>query len=199
MTRTEELYYREKLRSISWYLVIGFVSIISTVFLPMVGSEGDVVSKLPSTPLGWVVWSIAKLSTAIINVVLFHSFIKQANINIRDDKKYKAAKKAYLASEDKKKGLNPRSPRKFFGKEYSVKATSVLLFTAIALIGLENMILRFDLASFLSYIFTVFMGLLFGFIEMKKVEDYWCEEFPEYVENVLQIKLNVEEDTKEGE
>ena len=32
----------------------------------------------------------------------------------------------------------------------------------------------------LSYVFTLIMGVVFGVIEMKKVEDYWTNEFYDY-------------------
>ena len=50
----------------------------------------------------------------------------------------------------------------------------------LSVIGLTNAILAFDLAVFLAYFLTVCMGLVFGFIQMKKAEDYWTDEFFEY-------------------
>ena len=71
-----------------YYILIGIISFISLVFLPMFGSEVGMAFTFPTTGAGWIVFIITQLLMAIVNVLIFHSFICQAKINIKDDPKY---------------------------------------------------------------------------------------------------------------
>lgn len=185
-----------KAKQYLYYIIIGLVSVVFTCFLPMVGSEGDIVSHFPTSAVGWLIWCIRTLSTAVLNIVIFYCFMEQAIVNVKDDPKYKEAN-AILDCCKSTKRKNPRSPKVWKKTEYSKKGTVIFLSTAIALVGLENMLLSWNLALFLSYIFTILMGLLFGVLQMKKAELYWTEEFNEYAHFVeAQEKLEEKEQEK---
>ena len=189
--------YKIKAKQYLYYIIIGLVSVVFTCFLPMVGSEGDIVSHFPTTAVGWLIWAIRTLSTAVLNIVIFYCFMEQAIVNVKDDPKYKEANEILDRCKSTKR-KNPRSPKVWKKTEYSKKGTVIFLSTAIALVGLENMLLSWNLALFLSYIFTILMGLLFGVLQMKKAELYWTEEFNEYAHFVeAQEKLQEEEKQKE--
>lgn len=194
----EETNYKLKAKQYLYYIIIGLVSVVFTCFLPMVGSEGDIQSHFPTTPAGWLIWSIRTLSTAVLNIVIFYCFMEQAIINVKDDPKYKEAVEI-LDSCKSTKRRNPRSPIFWKRTEYSKKGTMIFLSTAIALVGLENALLSWDLALFLSYVFTILMGLLFGVLQMKKAELYWTDEFNEFAHFIqAQEKLEEKEVHKNG-
>lgn len=175
----EQTDYKAKAKQYLYYIIIGLVSVVFTCFLPMVGSEGDVVSHFPTSAIGWLIWLIRTLSTAVLNMVIFYCFMEQAIVNVKDDPKYKEANEILDRCKSTKR-KNPRSPKFWKKAEYTKKGTIIFVSSAVALVGLENMILSWNLALFLSYIFTILMGLLFGILQMKKAELYWTVEFNEY-------------------
>lgn len=170
-----------KVRQWLYYLLIGVISLISLVFLPMVGSEVGMDWNLPTTPSGWVVWVITKLIVSILNVLLFHCFMEQAKLNVKDNERYKEAfNKLYKVAG---KLYIPRSPKQFNKREYSTKAVTIFIFTALSTVALTQAILSFDYMSLLSYLFTIILGVVFGVIQMKKAELYWTTEFCDFADN----------------
>lgn len=161
-----------------YYLLIGVISILALVFLPMLGSDTKLGFNFPTTTVGWVVYIITKLCVAIINVLIFVCFVKQAEINIQDNENYIEAKKMLmtLSFED----YIPRAPEIFLKSQYKTKGITIALSTITACISLTNAILTFDLISFMTYIFTVIMAIVCGVLTMKNNEVYWTTEFYQY-------------------
>lgn len=169
----------DKLRQWMYYFIIGVVSMISLCFLPMLGSTIGLSWNLPNTIVGWIVWVATKLIVATLNVLIFHCFIKQAKINIKDDPQYIEAKKL-LQELDEGKEFIPRSPNSYISKQYKTKGITIFFTTALSTIALTQALLTFDYVTMLTYLFTIVMGLIFGVMTMKSTEEYWIEEFYEY-------------------
>ena len=166
-----------KMRLYLYYALIFVLSLCMLIFLPMLGSTQDIGFNLPSTKAGWIVFIVTKTVVAVINTLIFHCFICQAKLNVKDDEKYKMANEILGKT---KQEVKPRSPRHFFAKEYTIKGSSTFLFSALSVIALTNAILCFDWIAFLTYILTLIMGSIFGVMEMKKVETFWTEEYYAY-------------------
>lgn len=180
---------REKVAPILYYIIIGCVSMLALVFLPLAGIEADMEWKLPNTAIGWVVWIITKLLVTVLNLVVFYCFCQQAKINVKDNQKYKDAN-SILIKEHKKKRL-PRSPEIWVRKQYMHKGTSIAIFTALSVVGLTQAVLSYDWMSLLTYVFVILFGLIFGWIHMKVEEEYWTTEYYEYA--IMVEKNNLEE------
>ena len=163
-----------------YYGLIFLLSLCMLIFLPMIGSTQDIGYNLPNTKIGWIVFIVTKSVVAVINVLIFHCFICQAKVNVKDDPNYVEANEILGKL---KKEVKPRSPKQFFTKEYSVKGTTTFIFSALSVVALTNAILTFDAIAFISYLLTLIMGTVFGIIEMKKVELFWTEEYHEYALN----------------
>lgn len=173
------------------YLYYGLVFLLSLcmlIFLPMLGSTGDLGYNLPQTKIGWIVFVVTKTVVAVINLLIFHCFICQAKLNVKDDPKFIEANE--ILGKLRREVL-PRSPKRFFAKEYGVKGTTTFLFSALSVIALTNAILCFDWIAFLTYVLTLMMGIIFGVLEMKKVEMFWIEEYLAYAQH--RLKLSTEE------
>lgn len=166
----------EKIRQYMYYFIIGIISLIALIFLPMIGSTIGLGWNIPDTTVGWIVWVAVKCIVASINVLLFHSFMCQAKINIKDDPKYIEASLILNKIKDDKKYL-PRSPRKWQAQQYGKKGTMIFLTTALATVALTQAILTFDWVSMLTYLFTIIMGLILGVLQMKNAEEYWTNEY----------------------
>lgn len=182
----------DKIRNYLYYIVIGILSFVSLVFLPMVGTEVGMSFVIPTTVSGWIVYIMSQLIVAIINVLLFHSFILQSKINVRDNESYKQALKILRAS--KEKDYRPRSEREVNRREYGQKGTTIFLSSIMSVFALGQAILTYDYMKLLTYLFTIVMGIIFGVLEMKKYEEYYTGEYLDYA---LMIEKEANERAKE--
>ena len=78
----------------------------------------------------------------------------------------------------------PRSPEQWKHDTYYKKGVSLAITTALSVFGLTQAILSFDLTQMLTYLFTVFMGIVFGLIQMSMTEDYYTGELWYYAKKI---------------
>ena len=183
----------DKIRQWLYYCVIGVISLIALCFLPMIGSDVGLGWDLPNTVVGWIVWVTVKLIVAVLNVLIFHCFMLQAKLNVKENERYTEAKE--ILRLNTVEYFNPRSPNAFNKEQYSHKGVTIFITTALSTVALTQAILTFDWMSMLTYLFTIIMGLLFGVMQMKIAEDYWTDEFWQYAQKV---KRDLELDKKES-
>lgn len=164
-----------KFQDYLYYGMVGAVSLVALLFLPMVGSTANLGWVLPTTTAGWLVFIMTKLMVASLNMILFHSFVKQARLNIRTNENYLRACSIYQEYHDK--AYRPRALNEFNRHEYGSKLTTIFITSLLSTFTLGQALLMFDWMSFLSYLFVIFMGIIFGILEMKKYEDYYTSEF----------------------
>lgn len=156
------------------YIIIAILSAISVFFLPMLGSEVDIGFKLPNTTAGWIVYIVTKLSIIGINIMLLDQFVKQAKVNIREDKRFIEADEYFNGKEDEEKLLYPTE---FLGKIYRNKMVTTAIVSILGVFGLTQAVLVFDWVSMLTYLFTNVFGIIFGWITMNEVELYWTDTY----------------------
>lgn len=191
----KEMY--KKYKNIAYYILVGALSFISVVFLPFLGSVLQGEFKFPKTVAGWIIWIATKLTVATINILLFYCFIKQAKVNIHEDPKFLEAEKM-LQTIKAEEYVEPRSPKKYFGGLWTKKGVILFITTFLACFAFSEALLTFDLPSFLSYLFTIVMGVIFGYMQMRSVEDYWTDEYYYYA--LKRIKeYNENEKEQKGE
>lgn len=169
---------RQTLKQGMYYIIIAVISLISVVFLPMVGTTLGLGWKLPDTTAGWVVWGVSRAIVATINVLLFHSFMEQAKLNIKDNEHYKEARDILVKV--KKKEHKPKSPAQWNAAQYGKKGTTIFLSSAMSVVAIGQAVLSYEWATALAYLFTLGMGIIFGIMQMKKAETYWTTEYYEY-------------------
>lgn len=172
----------DKVRQWMYYFIIGIVSMIALCFLPMIGSNVGLGWNLPNTFVGWVVWVTVKLIVAVLNVLIFHCFMLQAKINIKENEKYIEAQEILRLNNFK--DFIPRSPNAWNKQQYGQKGVTIFITTALSTVALTQAMLTFDWMSMLTYLFTIIMGLIFGIMQMKTAEDYWTDEFWQYAQKV---------------
>lgn len=173
----------QMLTDLAYYIVIGLVSLVSVIFLPMLNSNIQGGWQWPTSPMEWAVWITSRIAIALINIIIFYCFTQQAVVNVRDCEEYKRANEI-MNQINKKKGLLPRSPGKFLGWEWGFKGSFVLLGSLGSAVVLAEAVLSFDLTQFLVYLFTVGMGVVCGYLTMRKHEAYWSTEYPAYADYV---------------
>ena len=185
--------YYEKWKRYQWYVIVFIVSIAFVFFLPMLDSETGLEWNLPSTSAGWTVFIISKSMAAVLNLLIFHSFICQAKVNVQNDPKYIEAREI-LCDYINDKEAKPKSPKEYFAGVYGKKGTTLFLTSLISTVGLTQAILAFDTVQMLSYLATVVMGVIFGIIQMNATEEYWTGD---YYRHALKVKKDMELAKKE--
>ena len=168
----------DKVKQGMYYIVVGVVSFISLVFLPMIGSTIGLGWNIPDTEVGWIIWVGSKIIVATLNVLIFHCFMWQAKLNIKDNENYKKAREILL--DVKLKEIRPRSPRKWNAEQYGKKGVTIFITSSMTVVALTQAVLSFDYISMLTYLFAIIMGLIFGILQMKTAEEYWTREYLEY-------------------
>lgn len=172
----------DRLKGWMYYIIIGIISLLSLSFLPMIGSDIGLGWNLPNTAVGWIVWVTVKLIVAVLNVLIFHCFMLQARINVKDNERYQEALE--ILSMINQDGFIPRAPEAWTREQYQRKGIVIFITTALSTVALTQAILSFDWMAMLTYLFTIIMGLIFGILQMKTAEDYWTDEFWRYAKKI---------------
>lgn len=144
----------------------------------MLGTGVGLAWNIPNTVVGWIVWVVTKLIVAVINILIFHCFMQQAKVNIKDNDNYKKARDILI--NQKVKEVLPKSPHRWNIEQYGKKGITIFLASALSTVALTQALLAFDWVSMLTYLFTIIMGLIFGVLQMKTAEEYWTNEYLEY-------------------
>lgn len=174
-----------------YYILIGVLSFIALVFLPFFGSEVGMAFTFPTTAAGWVVYITQQALMALVNILIFHSFICQSYINVKDNPNYIAARDIF--HKDNKEYI-PLTLAQFNRKEYGKKGVAIFLGTLLGGFALTQAILTYDYVRMLAYLFTIIFGIIFGIYEMKKYEEYLTYE---YLQSALYYQRKKEEQLKQ--
>lgn len=166
---------RDQLNQHIYYVLIFLLSAIALFVAPLFGSNLGLTLAFPQTKAAWVVYITVKLFVAMINVLLFHCFVRQAKLNIKDDPRFKEAQR--IMGKLRQTVQHARSPHTYFGQLYRRKGSTIFATTLLSAVVLTNAILTWDITSLITYATTVVMGLIFGILKMKDVEVYWTEEY----------------------
>lgn len=166
---------KEKIKLYTYYILIAIISIIALVFLPTLGSEGDIGFNFPQSSAGWAVYIATKLLCAMLNVMIFYCFNEQGRLNVKENEHYKEANRILLKINNKIK--LPRSPKQWLTQQYSRKGVLIFLSTLAGMFCITNALLKWDWESLISYVITIVIGIVVGILQMGKAEIYWTEEY----------------------
>lgn len=175
----DEQNLREKFSLNFYYCLIFLLSLlvmtVAPMFTPSANTDLGISAIFPHSVIGWAIYVCTKVFVGVVNLLLFHCFVKQARINVKDNEKYLAACKIYEMYHPRE--YNPRGPKQYFGQLYRKKGVMIFLTSMLSAVVLTNAILSFDVTAFVTYCMTIVMGLVFGILKMKEVEVYWTGEF----------------------
>ena len=191
---------RTTFRDISYFLIIGIISIIVVFIIPLISGAvyGDIGMYFPKTTEGWIVYWCIRGGSVVGNVAVFVLFKQQAKMNIRNNENYLKAKEI-LSEHFESKEFIPRSPRQMNLKEYIIKVTSVIAMTILSGVTISALAISFDFITFLSCVVSTVIAICFGWVTMIKNEIYWTEEYLEYAKYVDKKIKESEEAEKQAE
>lgn len=171
----------DKVRQYLYYILIGVISFLALAFLPMLGSTQDISWGLPQTSAAWAVWIMSRVAASVLNVLIYHCFIRQGELNTRKNEDRKKAEKM-LNKLDKNKEKKPIGPAKFIARQYIRKVPMIAASTFLSLLAFGPALLVFDFVVLIAYLFSVIISIVFGILEMKHVEEYYTVGLLEYAE-----------------
>lgn len=174
-----------------WYGIVFILSLITLFAVPMLGSEAGLEWNIPTTAVGWIVWTVSNVAASILNVMMFHSFTKQGKVNILEDPRYLEAEQLMLDNKIEPE-KTPLAPEVLISKTYKTKGISIFIFTLLGTIGLGQAILSFDGVKFLSQVIVLGIGLVAGVMQMKHVEDIWTVDYLAYAKWKVKEKEDAE-------
>lgn len=171
------------------YFVIAMASLIAVFFFPMLGTYTSAGFLFPNSAVGWVVYVVTKLLVAGLNMLIFHSFMCQGKLNVKDNPYYIEAceilrRYGYLVD-----NREPLSPEEWLAKEYRTKGVLVTITSIVSMVCLTQAILTFDWISMLTYLFTVIMGVITGLFQQDTAEEYWTGDFWHYAKKIERQQL----------
>lgn len=172
------IFKSEQFNHALYYILIGVLSFLMVFFLPFLGSTVGLGWNIPNTTAGWVVFVVTKLIVSAMSVLIFHCFMLQAKINIKDNEDYKRANEILGWIKDKE--VAPRSPKQWHAKQYGIKGTTTFISSALTTVALTQAMFTFNWVEMLSYLFSVIIAVIFGLLAMKSEELYWTEEYYQY-------------------
>ncbi len=179
-----------------YYFMIAIISLCAMFVIPCFGSTVGMEWNFPNSVVGWIVFITSKLTVAIVNILIFHGFIKQSRINIRDNPNYLEAMK--ILNDVGRKTYTPRSLAEINKKEYGHKMITIFISSMFSAFSFSQAILTFDITSLISYSITVLFGIIFGLLEMKKYEDYYTHEFVDYAKYIQEKQKGTENELHEN-
>ena len=153
-----------------YYILVGVISFVALFILPFFSSEIGVGWKWPTTAAGWVVYVVQQALMATVNFLIFHSFVCQSHINVRDNENYKKAREIFHKFTNKE--VIPLTLEQFNRHQYGRKGLTIFIGTLIGGFALTQAILSYDYIRMLTYLTTIIMGIIFGIYVMKTYEDY---------------------------
>ena len=191
METTEVKPVKEYVRLYIYYILIAVISLLSVVVFPIVGagSSFDVKSALPNTFEGWLIWSIIRVMIIVLNMLIFTNFLQQAKLNVKDNENFKKAQN--LLQKFNSKSYNPKSPKEYLGHMYLTKGVFLAVSTFASLFAIGNAILNYDYMLLIATAFTVILSIVFGIMSMKKVEVYYCYEYLDFAEKLVEDSKKV--------
>ena len=186
----------KKVQDYLYYFMIAIISLCAMLVIPCFGSTVGMEWNFPNSVVGWIVFITSKLTVAIVNILIFHGFIKQSRINIRDNPAYLEAMQ--ILNDVGRKTYTPRSLAEINKKEYGHKMITLFISSIFSAFSFSQAILTFDITSLISYSITVLFGIIFGLLEMKKYEDYYTHEFVDYAKYVQEKQKGTENELHEN-
>ena len=189
--RRKEL--RSTFKEISYYLLIGIISIIIIFVVPLLSGciQGDFRMNFPTTVEGWIVyWAISGGSTAG-NVSIFVLFKLQAKTNSRKHPNFIKACNI-LSKLNGEEGFVPRSPAQMNAKSYITKITTIVISSLSSFVVVTSLVISFDFVTFLSCLITAVIAIAFGWVTMIKDEEYWTDEYLLYAEYTVKKRMTKE-------
>lgn len=175
-------------------LIVAILTVAILVIAPFIsgGTEARLEIMSLTTLESWLIYLTPKVLTALGNMAATICFINQGELNVKDNPNYIRAKEI-LRKTTSKKVKKPRSPSAFFVPMYTKKLMTSLVTTALGLLIIGELILNFDIISFISILVTEISTVVIGLFGMLNTQDYLTDEYLSYAVMIEQESATEQE------
>lgn len=161
------------------YGVVAITSLLTLMVAPALESAITGQLSYPDTLQGWIFWAIGRIAITVINLVIFTALDRQSEVNAKNNENYIKAKS--ILEKDEAQQKIALSPKQIKTQTYLKKIPFIIFGSAASLVALSQIIFNYNLATLISYIFTVAMDIAFAIWHMiDKEVNYWSDEFLRY-------------------
>lgn len=170
------------------YGIVAALTLLGVAVFPLISANIGIDNKFPTSTLGWIVWTTVRLAFIVLNICIFKAFVDQAKVNIKNEPRYLNALDKYRGIQNKE--FVPRSPGSYFSGLYSKKIVTLVLSSITALVGISQAIINYNWMDLISYAISLTLAIVFGLNTMQNTQEYWVEEFPEYVNKLIEKEVD---------
>lgn len=163
-------------------IVIFIASVLVLVFVPMIGSDADIGSMIPTEPSQAILYWVLKGMTVALNLTIFGAFRRQAKLSVKDNPNYIKANQ--ILEKKKPKDYKPLSPVQFGFKQWGSKGGTLAISTAITTVALTNIVLYYDWITAVSCAVSIAIAIIFGLMTLSSEEYYWTHDYLLYAESI---------------
>lgn len=168
-----------------YYAIIIIMSLVALILLPALRvSEGDIGWSFPDSQVAWFIWAFTRTCVIIISLVIYVSFVEQGKLRASRTTEYKQANNIMIALSLVKPGekKDPINPVKWTRTVKARKSIRLIYMSGLSFIAFGQLIIGFDLTTFLSYLWVIGSAILFGVMTMAQSEDIWSVGYLEYAQ-----------------
>ncbi|MDO5331798.1 MAG: hypothetical protein Q4E99_03885 [Bacillota bacterium] len=141
-----------------------------------------------------------RIITAVVAFMIFNSFVREGEKRGKLSENYKNAYQRWLALFDDKlsREAKTQSPAAFLAKTRGIKALGLIVSAVLTGVAIGSATIMLDWTGLLGTVVSLIMMIVWGYLKMLEVEDYFTNGYPEYV-IVLEHKLAIEAQNKSTE
>lgn len=173
----------DKFKQYRYYLVIIIASLVGLVLIPALKvSDGQVTLAFPESQVEWIIWGITRLCVMALSLTIFISFVNQGHERATYTSEYRTANNIMISLNLVKKGVikDPIDPHKWERTTKAKKVGSLMFWSLLTFVAFGQLVLNFDVTTFLSYLVTIGMGITFGILSMYETQDMWSIGYLEF-------------------
>lgn len=177
----------------NWIMVVLMVvvqigiSVLSTL-------DGEIKDAFPKTELEWIIWIALRVINAVIAFMIFNSFVNEGVKRGKSSANYKNASERFMRLFNKElhKEVKTQSPREYLAKTRGFKAVKLIFSAVLTGVAIGSATIALDWSGLLGTVVSIIMMVVWGYLKMLEVEDYFTNGYLEYV-IVLEHKIKNEE------
>ena len=187
----------EKIKSVynnyANYIMVALMIVVQIGVSVLSAVDGDISNAFPKTAREWIVWIALRVINAVIAFMIFNSFVKEGEKRGKLSEQYKTANKKFmdLFCSNLSKEVKTQSPAQYLAKVRGIKSLSLVCSAVLTGVAVSLSSIMTDWTSLMGTIISIIMMLVWGYLKMLEVEEYFINEYPIYVA-VEETKYNAQ-------
>ena len=181
------------------YIMVALMIVVQIGISVLSAIDGDIANAFPNTAKEWLIWIALRVINGVVAFMIFNSFVKEGEKRGKTSEQYKTANKKYMDMfcANLSKEIKTQSPSQYLAKVRGIKSVSLVLSAVLTGVAVSLSSITTDWTSLMGTIISIIMMIVWGYLKMLEVEEYFINEYPIYVaveEHKLISSLKAKED-----